>query len=294
MEQVFSKENLRGLSQMFSPSSIRKLIIEEDIELFERNIKSHFKGEISLTTTNRDLIRTTYKELMKGYRCEYVYKNILLNSFLKDYPFKEIRVLDEFNIAASKADLVLLNARMKVFEIKTELDDFSRLSKQVANYQKIADEVHVVTDESSYKKALSMYRNTKVGVKFLSDENKLETVKLAGSNIDSFEFDTVFKVLRKQEYLNLTQLFYNYIPEVPNTQIFRQCYELLAEINILDFQREVISILKLRREGATAQLNSRKIPEELKFACNSLDFKAEEYETLYHFLNKTIHVPALP
>ena len=99
-----------------------------------------------------------------------------------------------------------------------------------------------------------------------------------------FEFDTIFKILRKQEYLDLVFDNYEFIPDVPNTKIFRVCYELLGKIDIVDFQKQVLSKLKERKLQNPVLLKSTNTPKELKHICNTLDFSEQEYQKLYNFL----------
>ena len=99
-----------------------------------------------------------------------------------------------------------------------------------------------------------------------------------------FEFDTIFKILRKQEYLELVFDNYKFIPDVPNTKIFKASYELLAKMDIVDFQKQVLSKLKERKLLNPDLLKSRNTPKELKHICNTLDFNEQEYQKLYNFL----------
>ncbi|MFA6864156.1 MAG: hypothetical protein WCS11_09775, partial [Dysgonamonadaceae bacterium] len=111
------------------------------------------------------------------------------------------------------------------------------------------------------------------------------TIKEAESDTRFFDFDTLFKVLRKQEYLDLTMCNFSYIPDVPNTRIYRCCYELLSKVDIEKFQKQVVAKLKERSIQNPKKLMSRKTPKELKYICNSLDLNEKEYEVLYDFLN---------
>ena len=97
-------------------------------------------------------------------------------------------------------------------------------------------------------------------------------------------FSTIFKTLRKPEYLSLVQEFFGEVPDVPNTKIFRFCYDLLSQIAIEDFQKRVMKKLKEREISQHTLLISRKVPKELSYICNSLDLNKEEYEKMFNFL----------
>lgn len=275
-------QDLRVLSQIFSPPMFQKIVREDDFVLFHRQTSNHFKSNSN--STNLDIIKSLYKSLQKQYRCEYIYKNNLFLDIIKEHGLKETLTLNEFKVGASKADLVMLNGMVRIFEIKTELDDFSKLSKQIKDYQKFASEVNIVTDEKNSEKLKVEYANTNIGIIVLDAKNKLQTVQKAGSNTALFEFDTIYKILRKQEYLDLVRDNFGIIPDVPNTLIFKACYELLASIDIVDFQKQVLNKLKERKLQNPNLLKSPKTPKELKHICNSLDFNENEYHKLYNFL----------
>lgn len=275
-------QDLRVLSQIFSPPMFQKIVREDDFVLFLRQTSKHFKS--TSHSTNLDIIKSLYKSLQKQYRCEYVYKNNLFLDIIKEHGLKETLILNEFKVGASKADLVMLNGMVRIFEIKTELDDFSKLSKQINDYQKFANEVNIVTDEKNAEKLKVEYANTNIGIIVLDANNKLQTVQIAGSVTALFDFDIIFKILRKQEYLDLVTDNFGVIPNVPNTLIFKACYELLASIDIIDFQKQVLNKLKERKLQKPDLLKSSNTPRELKHICNSLNFNEQEYYKLYNFL----------
>ncbi len=275
-------QNLRVLSQIFSPPMFQRIVREDNFALFDKQTAKYF-NTVSCKT-NLEVIQSLYKSLLKKYRCEYIYKNSLVLELIKEHSLKTTLILNELKIGASKADLVMLNGAVRVFEIKTELDDFSKLSKQLNDYQKFADYVSIVTDQKNAEKLKAEYEDTNIGIIVLDAKNKLQTIKEAGSNTSLFDFDTLFKILRKQEYLDLVDYNFGFIPDVPNTQIFRVCYELLISKDIVDFQKQVLSKLKERKLLNPDLLKSSNTPKELKHICNSLDFNEQEYYKLYNFL----------
>jgi len=275
-------QNLRVLSQIFSPPMFQKIVREDDFVLFKKQTTKYFN--VTSYGTNLDIIKSLYKSLQKKYRCEYVYKNNLVLNLIKKHSLKTTLILNELKIGASKADLVMLNGAVRVFEIKTELDDFTKLSKQLDDYQKFADGVCIVTDDKNAEKLKVEYADTNIGIIVLDAKNKLQTIKEAGNNTSFFDFDTIFKILRKQEYLDLVADNFGFVPDVPNTQIFRVCHELLASIDIVSFQKQVLNKLKERKLLNPNLLKSSNTPKELKHICISLDFNEQEYHKLYNFL----------
>jgi hypothetical protein len=208
----------------------------------------------------------------------------LIIDIIKTHGLESTLTFNELKVGSSKADLVMLNGSVRIYEIKTELDGLDKLEKQINDYKKFAHEVHIVTDEKYAKKLYDDYKNTSIGIIALNNKNKLETVKEANINESCFDFDTIFKILRKQEYLDLVAVNFGSIPGVPNTKIFRACYELLATMDIVDFQKQALNKLKERKLLNPDLLKSSHTPRELKQICNSMDFNKQEYQRLYNFL----------
>jgi hypothetical protein len=117
MEIVTDINKIRSLSQIISPSNFRKIVREDDCYTTFYKLKKY--TTVSDSMTNLDLINVIYNSLLKNYKNEYVYKNILINKkLLNKYSLKNTIVLDEFNIAKSIADFVLLNGEARIYEIK--------------------------------------------------------------------------------------------------------------------------------------------------------------------------------
>ena len=277
-------ENLRILSQIFSPPMFHKIIREDDMSSLQKKIDKYLNIKNQHYKNNADIIKKIYAHLSDDYPCEYIYKNTLFLDIIEKYGLEDTVVLNEFRVGASKADLTMLNGEIKIYEIKTELDDLSKLSKQLTDYQKIADKVYIVTSPKFLDKLSSQYKNSNIGICVLQNKEGIKEEKAAQSNSFYFDFSTIFKTLRKPEYLSLVQEFFGEVPDVPNTKIFRFCYDLLSKIAIEDFQKRVMKKLKEREISQHTLLISRKVPKELSYICNSLDLNKEEYEKMFNFL----------
>lgn len=274
-------QEIQVISQIFSPAMFRKIVRENDSSLFQRRVEKYI--DIAYNS-NLEALKYFYKSLQKQYRCEYIYKNKITIDIIKNYSLKDTLILNELKVGASKADLVMLNGAIKIYEIKTELDSLEKLPKQIEDYQKIAEKIYVVTDEKFVDKINNEKHFNNLGIIILDSKNKLQVFKEAKKDLSFLDFDTIFKILRKQEYIELVHDNFGYIPKVPNTIIFRACYEMLSSINIIDFQKQVLSKLKERKLANPELLKSSSTPKELKHICNSLDFNEQEYNRLYNFL----------
>jgi hypothetical protein len=281
---------LRCLSQIFTTSTFEKAVRDNDTKSTELRIQKHFP-ELKSDTTIKSLIKQIYSSLSKEYRNEYLYKNSLLNEYLlKKYSLKTTTVFHEFKVGNSVADFVLLNGTARIYEIKTDLDGLDKLEKQLSDYKQFADLVYIVTSSKYSSRILSQYFNSTIGVIEFTDTNTLKELKKAESNVDHFNHLTIFKTLRKSEYLEITEDYFGFLPDVPNTKIFRTCFDLVSKIDIKDFQKMSFNKLKKRKIRCPELLESNKTPLELKQICYTLDFSSEEYKIFFQFLNKPIDV----
>jgi hypothetical protein len=285
MEIVTDLNKIRSLSQIISPSNFKKIVREDDYYSTFCKLKKY--TTVSDSTTNLDIINVIYNSLLKNYKNEYVYKNILTNKLLlKKYSLKNTIALDEFSIGKSIADFVLLNGEARVYEIKTELDNLEKLNKQIVDYCQFGDKVYIVTSPKHVNKLIELYVNSTIGIVELTSRNALKTIKEATSNVSSFNYETLFKTLRKREYLELIDEYYNFVPEVSNTRIFKECFALAKKIEISMFQKLVVNKLKSRNISNPKKIQEKAIPESLKHICYTLDFSKNEYVKLGSFLNK--------
>lgn len=276
---------IRSLSQIISPSNFKRIVRDGDCYSTFYKIKKY--TAVTNSTTNLDAINSIYNSLLKNYKNEYVYKNILTNKLLlKKYSLKNTIALNEFNIGKSIADFVLLNGEARVYEIKTELDNLEKLDKQILDYCKFGDKVYIVTSSKHVNKLIELYDNSTIGIIELTSRNALKTIKEATSNEVSFSYETLFKTLRKQEYLDIIEEYYNVTPKVSNTRIFKECLALAQKIEISLFQKLVVKKLKSRNISNPKKIQDKAIPESLKHICYSLDFSKNEYEKLDAFLNQ--------
>jgi len=285
MKIVTDITKIRSLSQIISPSNFKKIVREGDCHSTFYKIKKY--TTVTDSTTNLDAINIIYNSLLKSYKNEYVYKNILTNKLLlKKYSIKNTIALNEFNIGKSIADFVLLNGEARIYEIKTELDNLEKLDKQVIDYCRFGNKVYIVTNSKHINKLIELYKTSTIGIVELTSRNALKTIKEAESNVSTFNHETLFKTLRKQEYLEIIEEYFKFIPEVSNTLIFKECLILAKKIEVSLFQKLVINKLKSRNVSNPIEIKEKSIPESLKHICYTLNFSKNEYEELNSFLNK--------
>lgn len=280
-------ENFRSLSQIFSNSNFRKIVRKEDYSQTLYRIQKH--TDINQDLSYKEALDLIYKELLKNYKNEYIYKNILINNLLiKKYSLTTTVSFNEFKIGDSISDFVLLNGEARIYEIKTQLDKLDKIEKQIEDYRKFGNKIYIVAHKCHLSKLLELYEKSEIGLIELTSRNSLKEIKPATENVD-FDIDILFKTLRKQEYINLIQSYFSFTPNVPNTQIFRECLQLAKDIPAHKFQKLVIEVLKRRNIKNPKKLMDNKTPESLKHICYNLDLSKKEYLQLETFLNLKVN-----
>lgn len=280
-------ENLRSLSQIFSSSNFRKIVRKRDYSQTLYRINKHTNFDPNLK--NQEALELIYTNLLKSYKNEYVYKNILINKLLlKKYSLTSTVSFNEFKIGDSISDFILLNGEARVYEIKTELDKLDKIEKQIEDYQKFGNKIYIVAHQSHLPKLTQLYGNSEIGIIELTKRNALKEIKVAEEN-QRIDIETLFKTLRKEEYIEVISKYYNAIPNVPNTLIFRECLNLAKKIPVLEFQKLVIEVLKKRTISNPNLLLSEDVPDSLKHICYNLNLSKKEYLQLSTFLNLKIN-----
>ena len=281
------KEKLRSYASIFSSTSFARLLKEEDFEFINKKIERYDSNKIGKSfNTYSEYIRYAYNSLKKDYRCEYIYKNELINELLlKKYGTENTVVINEFKVGNSVADMVLFNGTSKAFEIKTELDSEKRLSGQLNDYTKIFKECYIVTHESLIEKYLET--DEKIGViAIIKRNNSFKMVEARKANVsEDINASVLIRSLRTLEYKNIVTAYFGQLPNVSSFQMFDECAFLMKQIPSIELHRLFITELK-KRASNTQLLQS--FYKELRQLCLSLKINQQEYHSLSLKLSQPI------
>lgn len=232
-------------------------------ESFLKCVKHYVKSE---NATYGEAISEMYQYMNDAYRNEYFYKNTIFNQILlKKHSLQDTAALTELPIADSKADFIMINGKGIVYEIKTGLDNFTRLKAQIEDYYKVFSLVNVVVSYKQFAKAKEILDGTSVGIYVLYDNGNILCRKKAVKNNSSLCYDTMFRVLRKKEFESIIIKYFKKLPEVNSFIYYRTCFELFQKIDIVKLQKEVMKCLKLRTLLVADSTFKRNIPYELRF-----------------------------
>ncbi len=256
-------------------SSIEKLKIDE--------IAQHFEAINYL-----DLYERSYSFLEKNYRNEYIYKNMIARRILMGrHSLKSSVLLSEFRVGTNKADLVLLNGCSTCYEIKTEYDSLIRLEDQLSSYTQLFNKVFVVC---ASKMIVDVYHliPDNVGIIEFTDTCKLKTIREPIEKC-SIDLELMMKSLRKEEYLFIAEKIYKLKIDVPNTQIFDYCFNIINKAEPEFVNKLFLKTLKKTRKNNVEAINS--LPIALTNALISFKFSNNNIQSLKKiFMEKNSNV----
>lgn len=112
-------------------------------------------------------------------------------------------VYQEFAVPrpAARADVVVVNGRLSGFEIKSDLDNFSRLSQQMFSFSSVFERVTLVTTRRHIDKAI-VYVPSWWGILMASPSVSLKPIRLARMN-RGVDINKALYLLSCQELRNL-------------------------------------------------------------------------------------------
>jgi len=221
----------------------------------------------------------------KGYRNEYIYKNIILKKLLLGrHSLKTTTALTEVPVKKSKADFVLINGKAVVYEIKTELDTLERVRSQIDDYFSAFTNVCIISSEKHFEKILNIYDGTAVGVCVLTSKNTISLKKKPVEDRSRLDQEIIFKILNKIEFENVLRSYYGELPDVPSVFYYKKCLELFKSIPF-DISYGLF-LRELKKRNAVLADEFKKTPDELKAIVYFSKLKKNDYFKLEQFLDQ--------
>lgn len=272
------------LNKIFSRNTIRNVLELGPSYLETINVKIK-PGNLTI----KEYINDLYLYLEKNYRNEYFYKNTILNKkLLGTYSVNTTVALSEVVVNKSKADLILINGKAVVYEIKTEYDNFSRLLNQLNDYYKAFKEVYVVTSEEQEGSLQNLLRESNAGIIVLTKRKTLSIRKKATLQDDLLDYTSMFRMLRKREFESLLKNYYGKLPSVKPVFYYEACFEWFQKIDKLEVYELMINQLKKRNIKAKSLF--KKTPNALRSLTYFEDLSESEYALLNNVLNMRVRM----
>lgn len=224
-----------------------------------------------------------YQQLVDGYRCEYVFKTAVIRRALHTEPTANPFV--GLPVFVSIADVVVAGQTAAAFEIKTDLDSFSRLELQLFSYSRCFEEVFVVVSTNKADRALDEVPNH-VGVLMCDDDARLTQARPASGGHSRMDITSLFQVLRQGERLAVLHRQTGYTADVPSALLYRRTAELFARLPIEAAYNEFVTELRGRDLRTRTAMRAAQLPDSLVAAGAALTLSAVAWRRLGDLLQR--------
>lgn len=260
----------RAINRVFTHKVIFDLLQGKRNDVFDYVVKRYIDDPES--KSHGELISEIYTRLEKQQRNEYYYMNTLLNKLLSIHSVTTTTALSQIHIGHSIADFVMINGEGKVYEIKSDLDNFDRLNDQLSDYYRAFSKVSVLASVHELEKVKRVLENfgnmgDAVGIYVLSKQSTIFNRERSREPIefnDMLDHTSIFKLLRKREYESVLLRYYGQIPKSDPVFHFKICLEHFEKIPISDAQKLAHQELKKRNKITVEEFGT--IQSELKAA----------------------------
>jgi hypothetical protein len=262
-------DNSRAINRIFTRSVISDLLRTGSNDIFDYVVRRYIDEPDS--KTHGEIISEIYTRLGKEHRNEYYYRNTLLNKLLIGiHSVNTTTALSQVHIGKSIADFVMINGEGRVYEIKSDLDNFNRLEDQLRDYYRAFSKVSVLASERDLEKIRDVLESfgdmgNSIGIYVLTARDTIFSQTLSKEPVqfnDFLDYACIFKLLRKYEYENVLTKYFGKIPQADQVFHFRVCFDKFCEIPILMAQDLAFNELKKRNKISKAKFDS--VQNELK------------------------------
>lgn len=287
MQFNITNKSIIDLSKIFSPTILKELCSTGNSKKLRKILDElNLLYQVDLKKNLESFFNDVYKILLKNYRNEYIYRSIIIKKILLGiHSLNTAHLINECRVGNSKADCVILNGTSTVYEIKTQFDTFSRLHSQLDDYKKAFEYVYIVVPIETLKKLEGYNLDENIGIMVLNKNSTISKTRLAKSNKNYFNKETIFDILRKNEYIEIISKYYE-IPSMPNTKIYTFCKRLFSELDIELIHVELVQILKKRDISDLQKKVILNVPDSLKALSMQTKLTDKEKNNLLELLQK--------
>jgi hypothetical protein len=262
-------DNSRAINRVFTRGVIGDLIQSGSNEVFDYIVQRYVNNPEH--KTHGEIISEIYAHLGKEHRNEYYYMNTLLNRLLIGiHSVNTTTALSQVRISSHIADFIMINGEGRVYEIKSDLDNFDRLRDQLSDYFKAFSKVSVLSTIHEYERVERILAKQgdmgeAVGIYVVNDNNAWFNRKdrREPRQFDEFlDHNCIFKLLRKHEYENVILQQFEELPQVVPVFHFRACLEKFQQIPIKTAQD--LAFKELKKRNKISKTAFENIQSELK------------------------------
>ena len=245
-------------------------------------------SNITKRPTIRQISEEAFRLLGNHYKIEYIYKNHLLKKpVFGRYSPKNTSLYFEFPVGNARADILVVNGRADIFEIKTQYDDYSNLENQVREYYRCFSNVTLLVHPSlvrTVSKIIPQY----TGISTLSDSFKLSSARRVSSYFKNLNHEALFAILRAAERESVLISYGYKVPSVHPAELYDECLSLFRLFPIEDAYSNVINALQHRKPMSKYEDLCACLPQSLHTAAFSFSLRKKDWASLISRMDQPV------
>lgn len=278
-------DRMRSYSSAFSRSLFTDIIKYGDCSRLDA-IHDRYDGKRKKEKTYFSYLKYLYRQISINYRCEYVYKNELIELLIKKYAHSNTVIFNEFRMQKSIVDLAMFNGNSRAFEIKTEYDTTRRLIGQLVDYTRVFQLCYVVIPANmleTYEKDIPPY----IGIVLMRESGGVLELDEARPAVENKNIDAgmMMKCLRTKEYENMVIEEFGKLPDVPYYEMYEACEEKLYDMPPGKLHQYFLKEIEKRKNNMCLL---KKAPRELRQMYLQLGLSKGQIDILQTYLNNPI------
>lgn len=278
-------DRMRAYSSAFSRSLFTDIIKYGDCSRLDA-IHDRYDGKRKKEKTYFSYLKYLYRQISINYRCEYVYKNELIELLIKKYAHSNTVIFNEFRMQKSIVDLAMFNGNSRAFEIKTEYDTTRRLIGQLVDYTRVFQLCYVVIPANmleTYEKDIPPY----IGIVLMRESGGVLELDEARPAVENKNIDAsmMMKCLRTKEYENVVIEEFGKLPDVPYYEMYEACEEKLYDMPPDKLHQYFLKEIEKRKNNMCLL---KKAPHELRQMYLQLGLSKGQIDILQTYLNNPI------
>lgn len=243
--------------------------------------------EVGLSTEGmsiRALIWRCDRWLNSNYRNATVYRKAVVTS--PEPPFNEM-LFPEFRASRSIVDFLAVADVLHAVEIKSDLDDTSRIGAQLESYKRIAPLVSLVGPPRLVDRLATIPAYNEIGLYAMTGRGVIEPCRGATVAPDLLDVSTMMRSMRRVEFLAILGDHGHPLGDMPNTRIFSRALEVSQEINPLSYQQSMAAQLR-RRRLRVGRNAIHSLPAPLRASMLTLNPTSEQLATIRDWLDREV------
>lgn len=285
-------DSLRLLSRAYTRPMLTQLARTGNARPVTDLLLAHGQvGDDAAVLRLEELFERGWRLLAASYRNEYVYKNELATRLVfKRHSPRTASFQLELRVGSSIADVVVANGTTTAYEIKTEFDTARRLTSQTNDYLNAFDNVYVVTHPAHvgrYEREL----DARVGLIVLSERHALTPYREASANAENVDPRTIFRCMRREEYIGAIESYIGAVPVMPNGLIGTYCETLFKQLTAAQAHSAFIKALKSRTTDQSHVDFVSRLPSSLRALGYATPLSGRQRASLLASLAKSIQLP---